>query len=387
MKVVDWNQHKQKWPHLRGINFPQTGKRPIVDLLIGVDQSDLHCSLRDVPGGPGEPIARLTPLGWSCIGNPQVDPPGSRPSQTLFTFFQSSEQNLGEIVRRFWELEEPPSSTNVIVRQEEKMAQKAVTESLSYKDGHYCVGMPWKQDKPQLPDNYDMAVHRLLNTEKRLLRCPDVAEAYDNTLSAYERKGYIRQVSPHENKTSEIWYLPHFPVLRPDKATTKTRIVFDASAKYQNLSLNDTVHQGPKLQNSLFAVLTRFRRESVALMCDVQEMYLQIELKPEEKPYMRFLWRQLDQKRKPDVYEFNRIVFGMNCSPFQAQFVTRYHAEQHQRSHPRAAETVLKSTYMDDSMDSVSDVTSCIDLYKDLSELWPWPECMLENGYLIRLKC
>ena len=83
MQVVDWSKHKHKWMHLKGIKFPQVGSKPIVDLLIGADQADLLYSLEDVRGKPGEPIARPTPLGWTCIGNPKV--PAER-TQTNFTF-------------------------------------------------------------------------------------------------------------------------------------------------------------------------------------------------------------------------------------------------------------------------------------------------------------
>ena len=49
---------------------------------------------------------------------------------------------------------------------------------------------------------------------------------------------------------------------------TKTRIVFDASAKYDGVSLNDAIYQGPKLQRNLFDVLLRFRRQQVAIVCE-----------------------------------------------------------------------------------------------------------------------
>lgn len=49
----------------------------------------------------------------------------------------------------------------------------------------------------------------------------------------YLEKGYIRKVSCDE-KTNEVpmkWYLPHFPVVRIDKDSSKVRIVFDALQK------------------------------------------------------------------------------------------------------------------------------------------------------------
>ena len=98
------------------------------------------------------------------------------------------------------------------------------------------------------------------------------------------------------------------------------RIVFDASAKYEGILLNDRIHQGSKLQRDLFDVLLRFRRFPVAVVCDIAEMYLRTGISPEDKTYHKFLWRGINQNRNPDFNEFDRIVFGVNSSPFLAQF-------------------------------------------------------------------
>ena len=97
---------------------------------------------------------------------------------------------------------------------------------------------------------------------------------------------------------------------------------------------------------------------------------LRIEVTPKDRPYQRFLWRTLNQERAPDEYEFNRVVFGINSSSFQAQFVAQTHAEKHKDEFLMAAETVQKSTYMDDSMDSVADENQGIKLYEELNQLW-----------------
>ena len=85
-------------------------------------------------------------------------------------------------------------------------------------------------------------------------------------------------ISPGEDGQEEKWYLPHFPVLRPEKETTKMIIVFDASAKCNGVCLNDIIEQGPKLQNELFHVLLRFRKNYIAVVCDIAEMLLRVEL-------------------------------------------------------------------------------------------------------------
>ena len=74
-----------------------------------------------------------------------------------------------------------------------------------------------------------------------------------------------------------------------DKTTTKVRIVFDCSAKTDGVSLNDVICAGPKLQKDLFDMHIRFRRNPVALACDIKEMYLQVEIEERDRPYFRIL--------------------------------------------------------------------------------------------------
>ena len=57
---------------------------------------------------------------------------------------------------------------------DETFAVDTVANSLTFVDGHYTVGMPWKSDKRLLPDNYSMALQRLQNTEKKLHKSPEL---------------------------------------------------------------------------------------------------------------------------------------------------------------------------------------------------------------------
>lgn len=52
---------------------------------------------------------------------------------------------------------------------------------------------------------------------------------------------------------------------------------------------NHVIDAGPKLQRELFDVLIRFHRNPVALVCDIQEMYLQIQIEAEDRPFFRIL--------------------------------------------------------------------------------------------------
>ena len=48
--------------------FPQLSRGKTVDLLIGCDNIELHTSIQEIHGHASEPIAWLTPLGWTCVG-------------------------------------------------------------------------------------------------------------------------------------------------------------------------------------------------------------------------------------------------------------------------------------------------------------------------------
>ena len=110
---------------------------------------------------------------------------------------------------------------------------------------------------------------------------------YGEIIKMKEEKGNIQRVAADE--INDGWYLPHFPVVRPEKSTTKVRIVMDAAARYEGKSLNDCIHPGPKLQQDLLNVLIRFRSQPIAIAADISEMFLQVKLKPSDRKYHRFL--------------------------------------------------------------------------------------------------
>ena len=271
MKAVDWSKFTKNWEHLRELDMPPVSNRSIVDLLIGLDCQDLHFSFKDICGKPGEPIARLTPLGWTVIGQPMK---GSPYSSFLRTYFvnpksKTSMDSVDMMMQKFWESDSYGTlNENKSMSVQDKIALSKVSESVQISDNRYQVGIPWKSDNPPiLPDSYKMAFRRLVSAERQLDKKPEVKEMYSETIKDYLKKEYIRKIPVAELRETK-WFLPHFPVVKMDRSTTKTRIVFDASAKVDDKCLNDFIYQGPKLQGDLFEILLRFRRYSVALVCD-----------------------------------------------------------------------------------------------------------------------
>lgn len=182
--------------------------------------------------------------------------------------------------------------------------------------------IPWKDENVK-KDNfnyYDMALKLLQGLEKRLQKDPSLRSEYKGVVKKYVEKGYITKVKEVEvNDGTRRKNSPHFLVVRTDKETTKVRI---ATSEVQP-SLNDMIDAGPKLQRELFDVLLRFRHYKVALICDISEMYMQIQVAKVDISILRFLLWDENHTDEPDVYEFKILPFGVHVAPFIAQYVAQ----------------------------------------------------------------
>ncbi|XP_067046580.1 uncharacterized protein [Acropora muricata] len=117
----------------------------------------------------------------------------------------------------------------------------------------------------------------------------------------------------------------------------------------------------------MFSILVRFRKELVALVGDVSQMYHQLALTVEDRPLHKFLWRNMDQSKEPEVYEFLRYVFGGCYCPFCAQYVWQKHADDHKTEYPLAAEAVETTKEMQQQLTKLA--YSKMDISKARDEL------------------
>ena len=364
LRVIDWRNEGQEWPHLKEIPFPVVNRRLKVDVLIGADYLALHKPIYEICGQPNEPIARLTPLGWTCVGGKNISKKFDHQTNFIKTFI-SIDDETNNMLKNFWEVEQIGESTKNEFSKEELKIQDKVKTTIKLKENRYEIEIPWKEKVINLPNTRIVAVDRLRSLQRRFAKDKDLEMEYKRVIENHEEKGYIEDVTGENSK--DQWLLPHFPVIKKDRSSTKVRIVFDAAAKSNTLCLNDLIETGPKLQNDLTEILIRFRRFPIALVCDISEMYLQISIAEKDRPFLRFLW---EKEGHIKTYQFKRLVFGLNTSPFLAQLVSRENAHKYEESYPRAVETICSSTYMDDSLDSVKTESEAIILKEQLSEIW-----------------
>ena len=94
------------------------------------------------------------------------------------------------------------------------------------------------------------------------------------------------------------------------------------------------------LIGNLLGVLLRFREEKVAFVGDISKMFLQILLRESDCQLHRFLWRDLDTSKEPDIYALLRVTFGDKSSPDMASFVMLKIAEENKASTPEASKII-----------------------------------------------
>ncbi|MCP4458960.1 MAG: hypothetical protein GY816_13210 [Cytophagales bacterium] len=170
-----------------------------------------------------------------------------------------------------------------------------------------------------------------------------------------------------------IHYIPHHCVIRPDKATTKLHIVYDASAKPNKLapSLNECLYRGPVMLPDLCGLLLRFRLYPIVLLSDIEKAFLQVGLQSQERDVTRFLW--LKDPSKPDVhnnietFRFCRVPFGVISSPFLLAATIKYHLLK--TGTPDALQ-ILSNIYVDNVLIGKSTAEEAYKFYQTAKSLF-----------------
>ena len=136
--------------------------------------------------------------------------------------------------------------------------------------------LPFKENTLTIEDNYEVAKPRLKGLTKRFKNDRSLLKKYNDIINDQFQSKIIEHASV-QHETGGTHYLPHRPIIRENKKTTKTRMVFDASSKSKySKSLNKCLFAGPSLTPSLYGVLTRFRAFNYALVADIEKAFLQI---------------------------------------------------------------------------------------------------------------
>ncbi|UYV63736.1 hypothetical protein LAZ67_2005463 [Cordylochernes scorpioides] len=197
--------------------------------------------------------------------------------------------------------------------------------------------------------------------EKWLDRDVYLREEYCSFMKDYEELGHMTPLPEQAASVAGCFFLPHHAVRGTQPVKKKLRVVFDAATKNTNgFSLNERLYAGPKLQTDISSVLLRWRLHKIVMVADIEKMYRQILVWPQDAIRQRILWRQnAEEKIRP--YQLNTL------------------SRDNGHLYPKArllSQAIRQDTYVDD----VDENSEAMGLQRELIDFQRGGGFVLKNG-------
>ena len=175
--------------------------------------------------------------------------------------------------------------------QEDMAFMRMVEQSIHQNEaGYYEMKLPFRNAAAMNMPNNRIMVEKILEwLKQRMVKNQQYHKDYSQFMINMIQDGDAEQVPGTDVENGNCWYIPHHGIYH-HKKPTKMRVVFDCSCTYRGTSLNKVLLQGPNLLNNLIGILCRFRREHVAFIGDIEHMFHQFQVSPQDRDHLRFLW-------------------------------------------------------------------------------------------------
>ena len=178
-----------------------------------------------------------------------------------------------------------------------------------------------------LGKNFNLAKQILASNVKKLKKHEGHLLEVDKVFKEQESLGIIEKVknlNEFLEKTLCHSFLPHMAVVKPDRETTKFRVVFLSNLKENDKSMpatfshNQAMMPGPSLNHKIITSLMLLRFDKYVLIFDIKKAFLNIGLSELDKNKLLFLWYKNVEKGDFDLIAYRncRLSYGLKCSPF-----------------------------------------------------------------------
>ncbi|GFS54632.1 uncharacterized protein TNCV_2749251 [Trichonephila clavipes] len=248
--------------------------------------------------------------------------------------------DLNQTLKMFWELEnvevERTKNEEAIFCEDHFLKTHSRDE-----EGRYVV----KNEPNCLGESRDIALKRLNALWTRLIRDPQYLKLYRDFIHEYDQLGHMKEVVAEHDNSEVAYYMPHHGVLRPEKSTTKLRVVFNATNPTSNgLSLNSIQYNGGLVQNDLFTIMIKFREHPYAFTADVKIMYRMILIHESQQPLLRILWKESPED-PVKTFEMKTVTYGTVSA---ATSTLLQLSRDEEKNFPLAAPVLRENFYMVD---------------------------------------
>lgn len=351
------------WPIPKNICLadPQFNIPARIDMLIGAELFCELISVGQIKMNDRLPILQNSVFGWILMGKVS-----NAASDSVFCGISVCENiGLEKCLQRFWSVEQVTSDQPAYTKAENAVEQHFIQTVERDSTGRFIVKLPFMANRKAIGNTKIMAERRFFAVERRLAMIPDIQKQYSEFMSEYIKLGHMEKVN-EQDICSPNAFLPHHCVVRPDKSTTKLRVVFDASAKSNaDVSLNDLLAIGPKLQDDLFDIMLRFRKYKYVMTADIEKMYRQVLIHPDDRNMQLIVWR-FNKNDKLEYYRLKTVTYGTRSASFLATRCLKEMAVIIKDEYPLASSAIANDFYMDDVITGCDDIGTAIKLHYQL---------------------
>ncbi|XP_017475229.1 PREDICTED: uncharacterized protein LOC108365650 [Rhagoletis zephyria] len=340
---------------------PSFNRPDKIDILLGAEFYNQLMAAGQIKLSDDLPILQNTVLGWIIAGKVG----GNYISNAICGICTNDDINLDAAIARLWELEDVAT-----VRKQHSVAEKHceahfAQHTLINENGRFMVRLPFHENPEALGESYGMAYNRFLALERRLAKSLQTKNQYVQFMEEYENLGHMTQVDI-DSISKPRYFIPHHCIVRPESRTTKLRVVFDASAKSSTgMSLNDLMYTGPTVQSELFTILLRFRLPRFVFTTDVEKMYRQMLIQPDERKFQLIIWRK-DSSLPIKHYQLNTITYGTRSAPYLATKCLQKIAKENALQYPLGAQFLQDNFYVDDGIGGSDSLTTTMEIQQQL---------------------
>lgn len=336
--------------------------KPNIDALLGATLFYQLLSVGQVKLNNQGAIMQKTTLGWIISGKVNNS---KALNQTVKCHLATTGLELQ--LRKFWEIEEISDSIH-LTDEERRYELHFQSNTQREPSGRYIVQLPFNDKINELGDSYTIALKHFRSLERSLENNDCMRQQYIEFLRQYEALGHMTDVTNSESNHRGC-YLPHHAVIKETSVTTKVRVVFDGSAKTNSgMSLNDSLMVGPTIQEDIFSLVSRFRTHAYVLIADIEKMFRQIRVNPNDTVYQRILWRE-NRLEPIKSYQLNTVTYGTASAPFFAVRSLFQLAEDEGNAFPVAAAAIKQDFYMNDLLTGATTFEGAVQLRDQLIQL------------------
>ena len=163
------------------------------------------------------PVVIHIRLGRILSGPIPSTEPGQSPTSLITTHILRIDANeltetLDNTLQSFWDLE------SLGIKESEQPVFEKFRENIIFKEGRYEVSLPWKDQHPLLPDNYQLILKHFHGLLHRLRQSPSVFQECDCIIQNQLKEGIVQKVEDMTEwmGSGKVHYLPHHAVMRQE---------------------------------------------------------------------------------------------------------------------------------------------------------------------------